>query len=123
MKPVFLIISSIVLTGCIDLPHPPVVTQFDGEWQGRRINHTDNPVCLPTQMFGSIKQGKVLFVLEYNDTKLSGKIDQNGVLALSSNNPMWQYQFSGRAKEGRIDGKWSVGNAGCEGEWYLDKKG
>lgn len=117
-------LSALVLAGCQTTAAPPpteVSKAYDGHWNGTRINTTGDSKCIPTTMKGTVKDGYLSFNLQYNSTTISGWIAKDGTLTLDHDNLDWTYNFTGTAKEGEISGKWSVGNANCEGTWFLNR--
>ncbi|EOD78835.1 hypothetical protein D515_02342 [Grimontia indica] len=106
------------------LPEAPafeVSSNFDGQWEGKRIDISGDNICLETRILGSIEEGKVSLRLMYNNTLLKGWIADDGKLELYSNNERWGYDFKGTAQNGQIDGEWKVSNAPCRGSWKVVK--
>jgi|GEM_PF-2803399 len=119
-----ILLCGIALSGCFDASKPshPVSLEFDGNWRGQRIDLSGNPICSPTAITGTVSQGRVELTLAYNSTLLTGWISEYGQLVLHDNNGMWDYQFSGVAKGDKISGKWSLANASCKGDWYVERR-
>lgn len=106
------------------LPESPpfiVSNDFDGQWEGRRIDISGDKICLETRIIGTIENGNVLFRLMYNSSLLKGWISEHGELELYSDSPRWGYRFSGAVTDNRIEGDWMVTNAPCHGTWFIEK--
>lgn len=113
-----------LLAACQTTQKPPpneISTAFDGLWNGTRINVTGDSMCSPTSIKGLVKDGYLSFNLQYNLTTISGWIAKDGTLTLDHDNHDWTYNFTGKAKGDAIGGEWSVGNANCEGTWFLKR--
>lgn len=103
-------------------PGFPVSQDFEGQWEGERIDVSGDGICRPTKMSGSVTKGEARLRLHYNGTLLTGWISQDGSLVLNGDNSRWDYRFSGKATGDEIRGIWSVGNAPCQGTWYVKRR-
>jgi hypothetical protein len=95
--------------------------KFDGQWRGERLDVSGDAICLESAITGEIVGGEVKLNLVYNNTTLTGWISEQGVLVLYSGSQRWGYRFSGQAQEERIEGKWRVTNAACNGSWFVER--
>ncbi|MGF1834384.1 hypothetical protein [Photobacterium sanguinicancri] len=108
----------------VALPDSPSFTtsnQFDGNWEGKRVDVSGDRICLQTRIIGNIDNGQVTLKLMYNNTMLKGWISEQGKLELYSDSPRWGYRFNGIAMNNKIDGEWKVTNARCHGTWHIEK--
>ncbi len=103
-------------------PDYPVTTQYDGSYKGERFDVSGSSICEPTEISGTVANGEVRLRLHYNGTVLTGWIYENGDLVLKGDNPKWSYRFLGKATDDGINGEWSVGNAPCNGTWYVSRQ-
>ncbi|WP_194436727.1 hypothetical protein [Vibrio fluminensis] len=99
-----------------------VSQEFDGQWQGRRIDVTGNNLCERTTMAGTVKNGFAKLVLTYNGTLLQGWIDTQGNLQLYANNRQWDYRFSAQVVANQIEGRWFLTNGPCKGIWMMRRQ-
>ncbi|MGD8170810.1 hypothetical protein ACQEXU_04060 [Vibrio sp. TRT 21S02] len=103
--------------------HPDFVIskKYDGQWEGRRINVTNNNMCERTTITGKIEQGKASLLLTYNGTALQGWVSESGELVLYANHRQWDYRFSANGTPNKLEGKWHLTNGPCRGTWFIKK--
>ena len=106
-------------TALPDNPSFAISSNYDGKWEGERIDISGDKNCLETRVVGTIDQGKVNLRLMYNNTLLRGWVSDDGVLELYADSPRWGYRFTGVVENDHIKGDWSVTNAPCRGTWYV----
>ncbi|MCB1800565.1 MAG: hypothetical protein KDI82_02650 [Gammaproteobacteria bacterium] len=118
-------IGCLVLAGCNTMPEKPAFEpskSFDGTYRGTRTDVSNDFICKPTSITGTVANGEARFKLTYNNTNLKGWIDQAGQLTLYDDNSQWNYHFSGTATATAIEGKWSVDGAPCRGTWRVERQ-
>jgi len=121
-----LVISSVVgIAGCNSMPEKPSFrpsSSFDGTYRGMRIDVSNDSLCRETSINGAVENGEAKFKLTYNGTNLTGWVDEGGNLKLYDDNNRWNYNFSGVASGGKIEGEWSVDGAPCRGSWVVERQ-
>jgi len=121
-----LVISGVaVIAGCNSMPEKPpfkASSSFDGTYRGTRTDVSNDAICRETSIIGSVENGEAKFKLTYNDTNLKGWVDADGNLKLYDDNNRWNYNFSGIAAGGKIEGEWSVDGAPCRGTWVVERQ-
>ena len=119
-------ISALAVSGCqTTTPMPPpssVSMKFEGIWKGERFDVSGDTICQVTKISGKVSKGFMSVTLHYNNTLLTGWIEEDGTIHLKDDNPQWDYRFSGKAVGNEIKGDWTVGNAPCKGTWYVKKE-
>ncbi len=104
-----------------DKPGFKASSAYDGKYKGERIDTSGGSICRRTTIIGQVEDGEARFRLTYNGTNLKGWISESGELKLYNDSPRWDYQFTGTAANGEIQGNWSVGNAVCKGTWSVQR--
>jgi len=113
------------LAGCNTAPEKSSFepsNSFDGSYRGTRIDVSNDAICRETSIVGTVANGEARFKLTYNNTNLKGWINKSGRLKLYDDNNRWNYNFSGTASGGTIEGEWSVDGAPCRGTWKVDRQ-